>query len=75
MVVEELYSSKRTKGFIINRKFFLKVYYYLSNTTYLKSIKTLIFRSRPENEYFFSQFLLRNALSNKNSSVKPTRNR
>ncbi len=59
MNVKKLYSSKRTKGYIIGdeKRYFLKIFYGHSFNVYLKSIKTIYNRSRPENEFFFSKFL------------------
>ena len=57
MRIEQLYSSRRTKGFIVNGKFFLKVFHKLDLKTYAKSFRTVYRRSRPENEFFFSRYL------------------
>lgn len=59
MSVKKIYSGRKTSGYIVNNKWFLKVYH---DTRLSKGIGNLILRSKPENEYFFSNLLNREGI-------------
>lgn len=59
MGVEKIYSGEKTSGFIVNNKWFLKVYH---DTRFRKGIRNVILRSKPENEYFFSKLLIKKGI-------------
>ena len=56
MRVRELYSGNRTSGYVVDDRWFLKVY---NDTRIFKGFENLFLRPKPENEYFFSRFLLK----------------
>ena len=59
MKVRQLYSGSRTSGYVIEDKWFLKVYH---DTRIIKGFDNLFLRAKPENEYFFSRFLLKSGI-------------
>ena len=59
MKVRELYSGVRTSGYVVDDKWFLKVYH---DTRTVKGLGNLFLRAKPENEYFFSRFLLKSGI-------------
>ncbi len=57
MYVEKVYSNKRKSGFIVNGKWFLKVYHDFRSKRYVSAFRNLLYYSRPKREYVFSKFL------------------
>jgi len=56
-VIRRVYSSKRKSGFIVDDKWFLKVYHDLNRKRYFSSIRNLLYGSRPKREFVFSRIL------------------
>ena len=59
MKIRELYSSVRTSGYVVEGKWFLKVYH---DTRTVKAFSNFFGRAKPENEYFYSRFLLESGI-------------